>query len=140
MATVAAIVERSLRLIGVHDPGEPLEATDASTCIEALNAMCTRWEANGNAMGWSNVSNPSDEMPSPPELDSCIAYNLAIEIAPEYDASVTPLVAMRAAELMNDLRRDNEVATPIEPILDVPAPTSGGAWRLGFPGNWYGGS
>lgn len=75
-------------------------------------------------------------MPSPPELDACIAFNLAIEVAPEYDASVSPIVGMRAAELMNDLRRDNEVATPIQPILDVPLPTTGGAYRLGFPDSW----
>lgn len=130
-----------MRLIGVLDPDEPLEASDVTTGMEALNAMVRRWEANGQSVGWSDVSNPSDELPSPPEVDSCIAYNLAIEIAPEYDASVPPLVAMRAAELMNDLRRDNEVATPIEPILDVPTPTgTQGAWRLGWPGNWYGGS
>src|SRR5690606_26277861 len=130
-----------MRLIGVLDPDEPLEASDVTTGMEALNAMVRRWEANGQSVGWSDVSNPSDELPSPPEVDSCIAYNLAIEIAPEYDASVPPLVAMRAAELMNDLRRDNEVATPIEPILDVPTPTgTQGAWRLGSPGNGYGGS
>src|SRR5690606_29038401 len=129
-----------MRLIGVLDPDEPLEGSDVDTGMEALNAMVRRWEANGQSVGWSDVSNPSDELPSPPEVDSCIAYNLAIEIAPEYDASVPPLVAMRAGELMNDLRRDNEVETPIEPILDVPTPSPGGAWRFGWPGTWYGGS
>lgn len=137
MATVAAIIERSLRLIGVHDPGEPLEATDVSTGIEAMNAMCTRWEASGNTIGWSNVSNPSEEMPSPPELDECIAYNLALKLAPEYDATVPMAVAAQAGESLADLRRDVAVATPIEPILDVPIPTVGGARRLGWPGDWY---
>lgn len=138
MASVAAIIARSLRLIGVHDPGEPLESTDVQTGIEALNAMCTRWEANGNAFGWSNVSNPSDEMPSPPELDSCIAFNLALELAPEYDVQPPIVVSTRAGELLSDLRRDVAVAMPIEPILDVPTPTgTGGAWRLGWPGTWY---
>lgn len=139
MATVAAIIARSLRLIGVHDPGEPLEATDVTTGMEAMNAMCTRWEANGQSLGWSNVSNPSQEMPSPPELDECIAYNLACKIAPEYDASVPIGVATQANESLNELRRDNEVATPIQPILDVPTPSgTDGAWRLGWPGSWYG--
>lgn len=138
MAKVAAIIARSLRLIGVHDPGEPLEATDAQTGIEALNAMCRRWEANGNAFGWSDVSNPSQDMPSPPELDECLAFNLALKLAPEYDATVPVGVAAQANDLLNDLRRDVAVATPIEPILDVPTPSGdGGAWRLGFPGSWY---
>lgn len=138
MTTVAKIISRALRLIGVHDPGEPLEATDVETGIEAMNAMCRRWEANGNAFGWSDVSNPSQEMPSPPELDACIAFNLAVEVSPEYDASVSPFVASRANELLADLRRDVQAAAPIEPILDVPAPSGmDGAWRFGFPGNWY---
>jgi hypothetical protein len=137
VATVAAIISRSLRLIGVHDPGEPLEASDVQTGIEALNAMCTRWEANGNPLGWSNVSNPSDEMPSPPELDSCIAYNLALELAPEYDIQPSIVVSSRAGELLADLRRDAAVEAPIEPILDVPMPGHEGAFRLGFPDSWY---
>lgn len=139
MATVSKIVSRALRLIGCLDPDEPLEAPDAETCIEAMNAMCRRWEANGQAFGWSDVSNPSQEMPSAPEYDACIAFNLAIEIAPEYDATPSPIVAGRAIELLDILRRDVEVAMPIEPILDVPTPTGiDGAWRFGFPGNWYG--
>jgi hypothetical protein len=141
VTTVAKIIARSLRLIGVHDPGEPLAADDVETGMEVLNAMCTRWEANGNAFGWRNVSNPSDEMPSPPELDACIAFNLALELAAEYDASVRQDVAARAAELLADLRRDVAVAAPIEPVLDVPTPSGvTGASRLGFPGDWYGGS
>lgn len=139
MSTVGATLARTLRLIGQLDPNEPLEPEDAVTGIEALNAMCRRWEANGLAFGWQDVSNPSQEMPSPPELDSCIAFNLTFELAAEYDASVPPLVATRATELLNDLRRDVAVATPIQPILSVPTPSNvGGAWRLGFPGDWYG--
>jgi hypothetical protein len=141
MATVAKIISRALRLIGVHDPGEPLSADDAATGIEALNAMCARWEANGNSIGWSDVSNPSETMPTPPDLDSCIAYNLAIELAPEYDVQPSVYVGTRAGELLADLRRDVAVANPIEPIIDVPVPSNDfGAWRLGYPGDWYGGS
>jgi hypothetical protein len=137
MTTVEKIVSRALRLIGVHDPGEPLEASDVITGIEALNAMIRRWEANGQSLGWSDVANPSQEMPSPPELDACIAFNLALEVAPEYDVMPSVMVGTRAGELLADLRRDNEVATPIEPILDVPMSSTGGARRLGWPSDWY---
>lgn len=137
MATVGAIISRSLRLIGCLDPDEPLEGADAQSGIEAMNAMVRRWEANGQALGWSDVANPSETMPSAPEYDACIAFNLAIELSPEYDATPSAVVAGRAIELLDILRRDNEVATPIEPILDVPIPNAvNGAWRLGFPGDW----
>jgi hypothetical protein len=137
MTTVAKVIGRALRLIGVHDPDEPLEASDVETCIEALNAMCTRWEANGQAFGWGNVSNPSEELPSAAEYDSCLAFNLAVEVATEYDAEVSLPVAVRAGQLYAELCRDVEVAMPIEQIVDVPTPSGiDGAWRLGFPGGW----
>lgn len=140
MATVGAIIARSLRLIGCLDPDEPLEASDAQTGIEAMNAMVRRWEANGQALGWSDVANPSETMPSAAEYDACIAFNLAIEISPEYPGAIpSAVVAGRAIELLDILRRDVEVATPIEPILSVPIPSGvNGAARLGFPGSWYG--
>lgn len=137
MATVAKIVSRALRLLGVLDPNEALEAEDAETAIEALNDMCNRWEANGQAFGWSDVSNPSEEMPSPKELNSCIAYNLACELAAEYEVAPNVQIATIAGELSAALRRDNEVASPIKAILDVPTPTGArGAFRLNFPEGW----
>jgi hypothetical protein len=106
--------------------------------VQALNAMCRRWEADGNAFGWNDVPDAQATLPAPPELEACLAFNLAVEIAAEYGAQIPAVVATRAVDLLADLRRDVMVANPIEPILDVPRPTGrNGAWRLGFPGNWY---
>jgi len=46
--------------------------------------MCNRWEANGLALGWVNVTAPDGTMPSPTEAEEAIAYNLALRLAPEY--------------------------------------------------------
>lgn len=136
--TALELIARSLRLIGVLDAIEPPSAEAAVSAIIALNGMCTRWEANGLAFGWTNVADAEDTLPTSDEYLSTLAYNLAVEVAPEYGAPVSEIVGVRANQYLDDLRRDVQVSNPIEPILDVPRPEGQGAYRLGFPGDWYG--
>lgn len=120
--TVGDAIKRSLRLIRAIDANEAPEAADMETAIEALNAMLRRWEANGLALGWVPVSNPSDDLPVPDEAHEAVVYQLALRIAPEYGKMPSPLVVDGASEFLNALRRDQAVATPIQPILDTPWP------------------
>ena len=120
MSTVSDITRRALRLINVLDPNESPEAEDSDTAILALNGMCRRWEANGMAMGWNDVTNPSDTMPSPPEADDAIAYNLALRLAPEYQQQPNPAVISFAAEGLRELRRDRAVEMPLTQTTDAP--------------------
>jgi len=126
MSTVADIVGRAMRLIGVNDPNQSPSADDFATSMMALNAMCRRWEANGLSMGWQDVSNPSDELPAPPEAEEAIAYQLAMRIAPEYSVAPPSAVASGAIAFLNDLRRDRMVANPIYQQSTAPSPSAGG--------------
>ncbi len=114
MATVTEIVGRSLRILRVIDPNQPIKPSDMATAIAALNAMLRRWEATGLALGWSPVSNPADTLPAPDEAHEAIAYNLALRLRPEYGSNLEPDVVQMAADFLNDLMRDQFVATPIE--------------------------
>jgi len=120
MATVAKVVGRALRLIQVIDARQPVRASDMETAIEALNAMIRRWEADGISLGWMPNDNPSEEVLVPDEAVQAVAANLAVVLAPEYGVSVSAVVAQMAAAGMNDLMRDQAIATPIRPILSVP--------------------
>lgn len=122
MSTVAQIVGRSLRLIQVIDARQPVKASDTETAILALNAMVRRWEADGISLGWIPVENPSDELSVPHEAEQAVAANLAVLLAPEYGVSISPVVASMATQGMNDIMRDQQVATPIRPILNAPIP------------------
>lgn len=135
---VENLIARSLRLIQVIDPQQSVKATDMATGIDALNGMMARIEADGTALGWSPVVNPSDDLPLADEMTQAIAYNLAINLASEY--GVTPLPAVQGMALtgMADLLRDVAVATPIQPILSVPTPSyknsktlNGESWFVG---------
>lgn len=118
------LVARSLRLIQVIDARQPVKAADMATAIAALNGMLRRWEANTLALGWSQVENPSDELPLPDEATDAVAYNLALRLAPEYGVQPLPDVRLTAKDTLADLLRDQAVATPIQPILSVPAPAT----------------
>lgn len=120
MATVAQITQRALRLLGVLDATENPQAEDSDSVIMALNAMMARWEANGLALGWQPVANPSDVLPTPVEADDAITYNLAVRIAPEYQTQPDAGVIGFAASLSNELKRDRMVAMPLVQCNDAP--------------------
>jgi hypothetical protein len=119
---VENLVTRALRLIQVIDPLQSVKSADMETAIVALNGMMARIEADGIALGWSPVENPSDDLPLPIEAEQAIAYNLAVTVAPEYGVTPLPAVQGMAITGMSDLMRDAAVATPIRPILSVPLP------------------
>lgn len=135
---VERLVARALRLIQVIDPIQSVKAADMETSIEALNGMMARIEADGTAMGWSPVANPSDELPLPVESHQAIAANLAVLLAPEYGVTPLPVVEAMALQGMESLLRDVAVATPIQPILALPRPEgfngatlNGESWYVG---------
>lgn len=123
------LVKRALRLIQVINPTQQVSAADMQTGIEVLNGMVTRLEADGISLGWQNVTAPDDELPLPEEALTPISFLLAIEISPEYGVEPMTVVAVKASDAMNTLLRDQMVATPIMPILDVPEPDWRGATR-----------
>lgn len=138
MTTVSKIVARALRLIQIIDPSQTVKDQDMETGIEALNAMMQRWEADLLSLGWSSVASPQDVMPIPVEAEQAVAYCLAVVLAAEYGVTPMSTVIQMALAGMNDLLRDQAVATPIQPILDAPIP--GGrrqALNSLVGANWY---
>ena len=114
MTTVAKLVTRSLRLLRVIDAVQPVKPQDMETAIEALNAMLRRWEANGIALGWQPVANPSDTLPLPDEAEEVVAYNLALTLQPEFnggDLDISVVAVARNGYAL--LQRDNAVANPL---------------------------
>ena len=83
--------------------------------------MCTRWEANGLALGWANVDAADDTMPSPDEAEEAIVYNLALKLAPEYAIpTAMPAIADMARTALMELRRDRITEMPI--VMDTTLP------------------
>lgn len=138
MSKVADLIKDALATIQVINPVQSVSAADMQTGIRFLNRLMTRMEANGISMGWSGVSAPDEDLPLPSECELGIMYSLAITLAPQYGVDVMPAVAAGAQTFMNDVMRDQMVATPIQPILDIPAPDgwsnrtiNGSTWYVG---------
>ena len=119
--SVGGTIRRALRILVT--PGPNPDGYNLDGAIQALNTMMSRWEANGTALGWSAVSSLSDPIPAPDEALECIAYNLAIKLAPEYGVAITPEIATAAADGLAALRRDVLSANPLH--LRARLPCSG---------------
>lgn len=138
MSKVGEIVQDALQLLSVLDANETPEAADMATGIRGLNMMMRRWEANLLSLGWNDVDNPDTDMPVPPEAEQAIGYNLAVILAPRFKIPLSEIadVIKLAQEQYSVLLRDQEVATPIQPILDAPWPDYWGA-TLFRSSAWY---
>ncbi len=104
---------------------------DSQNAMIALNAMCTRWEANGLALGWVNVTAVDGTMPSPDEAEESIAYNLAVRLGVEYPVpdNWDEIKAQAQTGLM-ELRRDRMVEMPLILKNDLPIAQNGGRWNI----------
>lgn len=113
MAQVQDIVRDALSHLGVVDANNPVREIDMRDGIRALNLMVRRWEANGMAMGWSDVAEPTDPLPAPAEAEEALGYNLAVRLRPRYGVALAPDVIAMAEQGMQQLRRDRMVEMPL---------------------------
>lgn len=122
MTTVADFVKDTLGLLQLVNPNQTVKAEDMATAIRFLNRFMERTEANTIATGWAPVANPTDEVPLPGEAELGVMYQLAMVLAPQYGVDPLAGVVAGARMFMDDLIRDQMVATPIRPIIMVPNP------------------
>lgn len=129
MSKVGEVVQDALQYLGVLDAAGPVSAEDMQTGIRQLNMMMRRWEANLLSLGWNDVDNPDEDMPVPPEAEEAIGYNLALRLNARFKVPLGEIadVIELARSGYATLLRDQEVATPIQPILDAPWADSWGA-------------
>jgi hypothetical protein len=137
MTKAIDLVARSLRILRVQDSNSVTDPTDYATAQIALNAMMRRMEADGVSLGWQDIVSSQDDLPLPPEAEEAVAYLLAVKLRPEYGSTLDPDTVQYAKDGLNQLRRDNEVATPLQPILDAPQSLPYGATYFGFGDIYY---
>jgi hypothetical protein len=131
MATlVSAIVRGALLDLNAIDAAAAVPGQDMEDAIAVLNRMIRRWEASGLALGWSDVSAPDDEMPSPSEAEDAIIHNLAVRLPGYAHPSDFGRVVDLAAEGLAELRRDRLVEMPLRVTNDLPCPENGGYWNI----------
>jgi hypothetical protein len=130
MTLVSNIVRSSLLLLDAIDAAGAVPAQDFQDAVLSLNRLCTRWEANGLALGWSNVAAPDDVMPSPDEAELAIIYNLAVLLPGYARPADFGLVINQAKTYLAELQRDRIVEMPLRSRSDLPTPEQGGVWNM----------
>lgn len=112
MATVADLIERSLRTLGILAASETPKADQLTDGFLALNDMLDGWAAEG--LDVSPFAATTDEVDLPPGYARALRYNLAVELADDYGVAVPPTVGGNAADSKTILKRTEFEPTYLE--------------------------
>ena len=138
MTQVIDIIRDALGHLRVIDADSAPNESDTRDAMRALNAMMTAWEAGELPLGWSNVSEPAQEMPTPPEADEAIGYNLAIRLNARYgqtlDASIIGMATDGKALLSAMVTSSTFIRTEYPDLPRGESQSSRFGWRAGFIG------
>lgn len=117
---VQGVVARALRLLGVKDFNESINADEMQVGIDVLNQMLTRWESDGIALGFYPVSTVSQYLPVPNEALEAVQFNLALILAPEYGVAPSEVVVRTSQDGYAALLRDSIKDSVQQTALDLP--------------------
>ena len=138
MTLVIDIIRDALGHLKVIDANTSPDPVDTRDAMRALNQMMRAWEAETLPLGWSDVSEPAQAMPTPPEADEAIGYNLAIRLAARYgatlDASVVGMATDGKALLRAMVTSSTFVRTEYPDLPRGESQPGRFGWRAGFNG------
>ena len=100
--TVNGVILRALRIIS--SPGVTPDSVSFSSALVTLNAMLAEWHEAAIGLPDYSVTGLADTLASDAGDREAIAYQLAIRLAPEYGAELSPLAMQAANDSMNRLR------------------------------------
>lgn len=116
MATLIAsnVVARALRLLRITGEGETADARDMQAGWEAMTTMLDAWNGDPGMVpdlcddfvmpGFTSLADAVEMPQGSAGLPAMLVYNLAVEMAPEFGATVDPMVMARAQSTMRNWR------------------------------------
>ena len=105
MTTATVLIKKALQKILVQASEQPIESSEMSDAISELNDMMLELDADGIALGFTVITNPSDTITVPDGAIGGIASNLAIRLAPEYDEPISAGLFASAKSGMSAMRK-----------------------------------
>jgi hypothetical protein len=125
--TAGDIIGDALTDLVVQDAEASLEASEYQVGIRYLNRMMFRLDAMGINLGYTEVTNLSDPITVALGAMDGIVANLAIALAPQFDAIVTAGINSRAIDGLNAMRKLSRNMQPTSPPCTLPI-GSGNEW------------
>jgi len=101
MSTAEDVVSDILQEITVQSPEQELPAVDFQTVVRYMNRFMASLDAMGTKLGYTNVSNPSDQITIPAGAEEGLIFNMALKVATTYDIAVSVDLAMKARDSLN---------------------------------------
>jgi hypothetical protein len=104
MATAAQVAKASLQKILAQATEAPIEASELQDFIFGMNAYMLDLDASGVSLGYTVVTDGGDDVTVPDGALRGVIYNMAVEMAPEFDGTITPVTAKIASDSMKTMR------------------------------------
>lgn len=104
-ATAAQVITAALQKILVQASEAPIEASEAQDAIFALNNMMLALDADGVQLGFTEITDLGDDVTVPAGALRGVIYNLGVEMAPEFNGTITPAMAAIAAAGLKTMRK-----------------------------------
>lgn len=120
MATFAQISKAALQLILTQESEGDYSASEYQDTQFGLNNMMAAWESEGIKLGFTEVSSNADNITVPPGAIRGIIANLAVEMAPQFDADITPSLSYQAKEGMKVCRILGQTIQPTRMPTTLP--------------------
>lgn len=105
MTTAAQVLKASLQELLVQDVEAPLEPSEYQDAIFYLNNFMFNLDAEGIALGFTEVENLGDEITVPPGAIQGIIKNLAVLLAPMFDVTLPQELFVQADVSMRTLEQ-----------------------------------
>lgn len=104
MSTANDIITRAFTRAGIRTAETSLEPDEIEDGLAMLNDMLSAWEPT-HQLGFSPVSDVSDEVRIPRFANAAVIDSLAIMLSPEYSRTVSPALAASARSNMGMMMR-----------------------------------
>ena len=89
MATAAKVITAALQRILVQGSESDLQPDEYQDAIFAMNNYMLALDADGVSLGYTEVTNLGDEVTIPAGALRGLIANLAIEVSPDYNGTIT---------------------------------------------------
>jgi len=98
MATAAQVITAALQRILVQGSEADLQPDEFQDAIFAMNNYMLALDAEGVTLGYTLVSNLGDDITIPTGALRGLIANLAIEVSPDYNGTISPGLAAAASQ------------------------------------------
>jgi len=136
--TAQSVIDDTLQEILVSASEQDIESVDFATALRYLNRMMATFDAEGIALGYTQVTKASDPITIPMGAIEGLIFNLALRLTTSYDIPVAGTLAMNARESKAAMRNLSVFIQPTAFPCTLPI-GSGNEYDNTFnPGHFYG--